>query len=58
MYPLQVSQDYVTLVHGTPQWKALLERYEDRVVVGTLTLPLTALMWRHPTGDSSTGRWW
>ena len=44
MFPVEVFEDYLELVAGSPQWTAVLDRYEVDVVVWDRSAPLAALL--------------
>ena len=44
MYPVQVTKDYISLLHGEARWQAVLDRYRIDVVLWQRDLPLVTLL--------------
>lgn len=59
MYPVQVTKDYIALLHGESRWQAVLDEYRIDVVLWQQDLPLVTLLratddWRQVRRD---GEW-
>jgi hypothetical protein len=48
MYPPAVSEDFATLLHGTPGWDGVLDRYDAQVVLWEARQPLGQLLAESP----------